>query len=268
MTVSVSPIPISASRFRNSCASPSPQPIVPASKTCAAPGCTSRRNPEHSSAMSEMPSGPTSTKATCSMTSRAWPSRLSRKRQLSRVLGPICWELESSTSNSVVGANQPRKRSAISSRPERTSGPRGRSIRACADGARHSANPPKSRTERAARKASVADGSGMPTKVVTVWSTAHQPFGRSSPEERRRHETDQRRLNAPPVNEPPGAPLFARKLQLSRGEQGWRWSLRSRRHPGSLQRVITAEIPPAHTAPGKEPEERSPQAGEPSRIRR
>ena len=127
-----------------------------------------------------MPSNPTLTNATCSITSRDCPSRLSRKRQLSRFRPPICARSESRTSKSEARENQPSKRRAISSRPLRTSGPGGKSKRACACGARHSANRPKSRAARAERKTSGADGLCMRPKVAGARSAEHQPFGRFS----------------------------------------------------------------------------------------
>jgi len=123
-----------------------------------------------------MPFGPTLTNATCSMTSRDCPSRLRRKRQFRRFRRPTCMRCESRTSKSVARENQPSKRRAISSRPERSSGPGGKSIRACASGAKDSANRPKSRAHRADRKASSAD-SCMRPKVAAARSTEHQPFG-------------------------------------------------------------------------------------------
>jgi len=140
---------------------------------------SSGRKPEQSRSISAMPSGPVVTNATCSMTSRDCPSRLSRNRQLRRFRRPTCARCVSTTSKSEARENQPSKRRAISSRPERSSGPRGKSIRACASGARDSANRPKSRAERAERKASGAD-SCMRPRVAAARSATHQPFGRSS----------------------------------------------------------------------------------------
>src|SRR5437660_1456597 len=62
------------------------------------------------------------------------------------------------------------KRAAISSGPDRTSGPRGNSIRACAAGARHSAKRPKSRVNRAERNASGADWKVISPTVATAHS--------------------------------------------------------------------------------------------------
>jgi len=135
-----------------------------------------------------MPSNPTLTNATCSITWRDCPSRLSRKRQLSRFRPPICARSESRTSKSEARENQPSKRRAISSRPWHTSGPGGESKRACACGARHSANRPKSRAARAEMKTSGADWLCMRPKVAAARSAEHQPFGRFSCYRRRPHE--------------------------------------------------------------------------------
>src|SRR5713101_9685790 len=112
-------------------------PAVPIIRPLSAPagGAThpsSGRKPEQSKSIARMPSGPTLTNATCSIISCVCPSRLSLKRQLRRYRIPIRSRCESRTSKSEAGENQPSKRRAISSRPERTSGPRGNSIRACA----------------------------------------------------------------------------------------------------------------------------------------
>src|SRR5947209_14423544 len=59
--------------------------------------------------MWEIPSGRTLTKATCSTISCGLPSRLMRKRQLSRSRGPTCSRCVSRTSKAVARENQPSK---------------------------------------------------------------------------------------------------------------------------------------------------------------
>jgi hypothetical protein len=148
-----------------------------ASSPATAAGSPSRRKPEQSRSIWLMPSGATSTNATCSTISGTWFLRRMRKRQLRRWRSPtISWRI-SRTVKSDPAANQPSMRCAISSRPERTSGPRGKSILACADGARHAARRPKSRNERAARNASGMDLSFMGPNVRSAQSIEHRPFG-------------------------------------------------------------------------------------------
>jgi hypothetical protein len=115
---------------------------------------TSGKKPEQRRSSRVTPAGPSSMKATCSMTSVAVPLRLSWNRQRSARLWPIRSLASDTTVKGSAPPNHPSIRRAIAGPPTISSGPRGRRKRATASGASVPASCSKFRAVSCSTKAS------------------------------------------------------------------------------------------------------------------